>query len=165
MNPSPQSPGGIRECTRVRDWFSAATAPRARAAVSQRSRHPRFSAPPAITAAQKAARSLNVAHGSRSRAPGPGSRPVATLEVGGPWPHRRNDRAKPTLGSRRLRLQRVLDRVTDAIFLGNSDGFAALLEARRRLVDAKVSGVDDNLNDGMSRFFSRPKRPHTPPAT
>jgi len=115
MNPSPQSPGGIRECTRVRDWFSAATAPRARAAVSQRSRHPRFSAPPAITAAQKAARSLNVAHGSRSRAPGPGSRPVATLEVGGPWPHRRNDRAKPTLEPRRLRLQRVLDRVTDAI--------------------------------------------------
>ena len=38
--------------------------------------------------------------------------------------------------------------------------------ARRRLLDAKVTGMDENLNGGMSRFFNRTKRAKTPtPAT
>lgn len=76
-----------------------------------------------------------------------------------------NDLSLPaTLNPRILRLERVVERMGNAVFLANSDAFADLLEVRRRLMDAKVTGVDDNLNDGMSRFFNRPKRtkPTTP---
>lgn len=57
-----------------------------------------------------------------------------------------------------LRLERVKDRFDHAAFVADSDAFADLLEARRRLLDAEVTGVDDNLNEGMTRLFNRPKR-------
>lgn len=67
------------------------------------------------------------------------------------------------LAPRQLRLDRLKQRIDDAVVLANSDAFADMLEVRRRLMDAKVSGVDDNLDEGMARFFKRPKRTKTPP--
>ena len=69
------------------------------------------------------------------------------------------------LNPRILRLQRITQHFTDATFLADSDAFSDLLEARRRLQDAGVSGVDDNLNDGMNRFFNRSKRAKPTPPT
>ena len=69
------------------------------------------------------------------------------------------------LNPRILRLQRITGRFNDATFLADSDAFSDLLEARRRLQDAGVSGVDDNLNEGMARFFNRPKRGKSTPTT
>jgi hypothetical protein len=63
-----------------------------------------------------------------------------------------------TLNPRLLRLQRITERLSNAVFLADSDAFGSLLEARRRLLDAKVTGTDDNLDAGMSRFFIRPRR-------
>ncbi len=59
------------------------------------------------------------------------------------------------LESRLLRLKRVEDHITSAIFLADSDAFAAGLQVRRLLQDAGVSGVDDNLSEGLVRFFKR----------
>ena len=59
------------------------------------------------------------------------------------------------LDPRALRLERVLDRINGGRFLARSDAFAALLGARRQLKDAGVAGVDDNLSDGLRRFFTR----------
>jgi len=56
---------------------------------------------------------------------------------------------------RLLRAQRVVDRLTSGTFQADSDSFAAALEIRRHLKDAGVSGVDDNLSDGLQRFFNR----------
>ena len=56
---------------------------------------------------------------------------------------------------RLLRAQRIVDRLTGGTFLADSDAFAAALEIRRHLKDAGVAGVDDNLNDGLQRFFNR----------
>lgn len=67
---------------------------------------------------------------------------------------------------RQLRLQRVMDRLESARFLAKSDSFSALLGVRRTLKDAGVTGVDDNLSDGLRRFFSRSsgQKPTPPPA-
>ena len=59
------------------------------------------------------------------------------------------------LAPRQLRLARVLDRLECARFLARSDAFAELLGARRILRDSGVAGVDDNLSEGLQRFFSR----------
>ncbi len=56
---------------------------------------------------------------------------------------------------RQLRAQRIVDRLTGGTFLADSDTFAAALEIRRHLKDAGVAGVDDNLSDGLQRFFNR----------
>ena len=71
----------------------------------------------------------------------------------------------PVVSPRQLRLQRVADRLGSLLFLANSDAFAALLGARRRLKDAGLAGVDDNLSEGLARFFNRESRaqPPTPP--
>lgn len=60
-----------------------------------------------------------------------------------------------TLAPRELRLARVLDRLGGARFLARSDAFAELLGVRRALKDTGVAGVDDNLSDGLQRFFNR----------
>ena len=66
---------------------------------------------------------------------------------------------------RQLRVERLKDRLDSTVFLANSDVFADLLEARRRLMDANVAGVDADLSAGMQRFFNRSKRTKpTPPA-
>ncbi|MBI5388413.1 MAG: hypothetical protein HZA90_27425 [Verrucomicrobia bacterium] len=59
------------------------------------------------------------------------------------------------LEPRELRLARVLDRINNARFLARSDLFATMLGVRRQLKEAGVAGVDDNLSDGLRRFFSR----------
>ena len=71
----------------------------------------------------------------------------------------------PVLLPRQIRLQRVADRLGSALFMANSDAFAALLGVRRRLKDAGLAGVDDNLSEGLARFFNRESRsqPPTPP--
>ena len=56
---------------------------------------------------------------------------------------------------RLLRMQRLVDRLVSGSFLADSDAFAASLETRRHLKDAGVAGVDDNLSDGLQRFFNR----------
>lgn len=68
---------------------------------------------------------------------------------------------------RELRLARLLDRFGGGRFLARSDAFAALLGARRQLREAGVSGVDDDLSDGLRRFFSRssPDKPAAPGGT
>lgn len=63
---------------------------------------------------------------------------------------------------RLLRLQRVVDRLAGARFLAGSDSFAVMLGARRQLKDSGVAGVDDNLSEGLQRFFSRAS--HAQPA-
>lgn len=68
------------------------------------------------------------------------------------------------LASRLLRLHRLADQVESSVFLAGSEAFADLLEVRRRLQDANVAGVDDNLNEGMQRFFNCPKRTKAKPA-
>jgi hypothetical protein len=68
---------------------------------------------------------------------------------------RRDLKLEETLATRELRVARVLDRIACARFLARSDAFAALLGVRRRLKDAGVAGVDDDLSDGLRRFFSR----------
>jgi hypothetical protein len=55
-----------------------------------------------------------------------------------------------------LRLQRIIDRLKSGTFLANSDAFSVSLDARRQLKNAGVHGNDDNLNEGLKRFFSRP---------
>jgi len=60
----------------------------------------------------------------------------------------------------------VLDRLESAQFLARSDAFSALLGVRRALKDAGVAGVDDNLSDGLKRFFTRSSKSEpTPPTT
>ena len=70
------------------------------------------------------------------------------------------------IGPRQLRAQRIVDRLDGATFLANSDAFAACLGVRRQLKDSGVAGVDDNLSDGLKRFFNRTNRatPPTPTA-
>lgn len=63
-----------------------------------------------------------------------------------------------TLSPFELRLARVLDRVNSARFLARSDAFAELLGVRRALKDSGVAGVDDDLSEGLGRFFSRSNR-------
>ena len=58
-----------------------------------------------------------------------------------------------------LRLHRIGERVETAAFLARSDAFASLLAVRRRLKDAELPGIDDDLNDGLRRFFRRDKAP------
>ncbi len=72
-----------------------------------------------------------------------------------------------TLDPRRLRAQRITDRLVSAMFLANSDAFAVLLGVRRQLKDAGLAGVDDNLSEGLQRFFNRQAKvsPPTPPPT
>ncbi len=65
------------------------------------------------------------------------------------------------LAPRQLRLQRILDHVGGARFLAGSDAFSALLSVRRQLRGAGVAGVDDNLSDGLARFFSRSSKAET----
>ena len=60
-----------------------------------------------------------------------------------------------TVEPRLLRIQRIADRLDSATFLANSDAFGALLGVRRQLKDSGVTGVDDNLSDGLQRFFNR----------
>lgn len=67
-----------------------------------------------------------------------------------------------TLAPRQLRLSRVLDRIEGARFLARSDAFAELLGVRRTLKDSGVAGVDDNLSDGLQRFFNRTNKGTTP---
>ncbi len=59
------------------------------------------------------------------------------------------------LEARELRLSRVVNKLGDARFLARSDAFAALLGVRRHLKDAGVAGVDNNLSEGLARFFTR----------
>jgi hypothetical protein len=56
---------------------------------------------------------------------------------------------------RQLRLQRVCDKFDSTRLRGRSDAFRAMLDARRQLLDAGVAGVDDNLSEGLQRYFSR----------
>ncbi len=63
-----------------------------------------------------------------------------------------------------LRLQRVSDRLHSAQFLARSDAFSALLSARRALKDAQVAGVDDDLSEGLRRFFTRGAKAAPTPA-
>ncbi len=65
---------------------------------------------------------------------------------------------------RLMRLQRVVDRMQTTQFLARSDAFSALLGVRRSLKDAHVAGVDDDLSDGLKRFFSRTSRATPAPA-
>jgi len=67
-----------------------------------------------------------------------------------------------TIEPRQLRAQRIVDRLESGVFLANSDAFAALLGVRRQLKDSGVAGVDDNLSDGLQRFFNRTNRTQTP---
>ena len=60
-----------------------------------------------------------------------------------------------------LRLQRILGRITDADFLAHSDAFKNLLDGRSQLQKGGVTGVDDNLSEGMAHYFNRSK--HTKP--
>src|SRR5882672_6053831 len=53
------------------------------------------------------------------------------------------------LGVRCHAAQRNVERLESAVFLANSDAFAALLGVRRQLKDSGVAGVDDNLSDGL----------------
>lgn len=66
---------------------------------------------------------------------------------------------------RAIRLQRVLDRFGSTQFLARSDAFSALLGVRRGLKDAGVAGVDDDLSEGLQRFFSRTAKPKPTPGT
>ena len=63
-----------------------------------------------------------------------------------------------------LRMERVRDKVENATFLARSDAFAVLLSVRRLLKEADMAGVDDDLSDGLRRFFRRDKvvKPATP---
>ncbi len=70
-----------------------------------------------------------------------------------------------TLAPRELRLSRLLDRLGGARFLARSDAFAELLGVRRTLKDVGLAGVDDDLSDGLRRFFGRAAKPETPPPT
>ncbi len=70
-----------------------------------------------------------------------------------------------TVAPRLLRAQRIVDRLTGGTFLADSDTFAAALEIRRHLKDAGVAGVDDNLSDGLQRFFNRSNAKPAPAAT
>lgn len=63
---------------------------------------------------------------------------------------------------RRLRAKRIVDRLESAIFLANSDAFSVLLGVRRQLKDVGVAGVDDDLSEGLERFFNRTS--HATPA-
>ena len=67
-----------------------------------------------------------------------------------------------TLAPRHLRLNRLADRLEGARFLARSDLFSALLGARRSLREGGVAGVDDNLSDGLQRFFNRSGGDKTP---
>ena len=58
-----------------------------------------------------------------------------------------------------LRLQRVAGHLESGLFLARSDAFSALLGVRRQLKDANLPGIDDDLNDGLRRFFRRDKAP------
>lgn len=68
------------------------------------------------------------------------------------------------LDPRILRLQRVMDRLNSARFLAGSDTFAVMLGVRRQLKDSGVAGVDDNLSDGLQRFFTRTSHAQPAPA-
>ncbi len=59
------------------------------------------------------------------------------------------------LESRILRVERILERLVAGQFMARSDAFSALLGVRRTLKHAGVAGVDDNLSDGLKRFFTR----------
>jgi hypothetical protein len=69
------------------------------------------------------------------------------------------------IAPRQLRIQRILDRLESARFKARSDGFANCLDARRQLRAAKVAGVDDDLSEGLRRFFSRADRSDTAPTS
>lgn len=58
-----------------------------------------------------------------------------------------------------LRFQRVSERLETAAFLARNDAFATLLAVRRQLKDADLPGIDDDLDDGLRRFFRRDKAP------
>ncbi len=62
-----------------------------------------------------------------------------------------------------LRLSRVIDRLGNARFLARSDSFAQLLGVRRALKDAGLTGVDDDLDEGLKRFFNRSGKAATTP--
>lgn len=68
----------------------------------------------------------------------------------------------PVVSPRLIRLQRVVDRLESALFLADSDAFAVLLGVRRQLKDAGLAGVDDNLSEGLQRFFNRQSRAQPP---
>ena len=70
-----------------------------------------------------------------------------------------------TVNPRLLRAQRIVDRLVSGVFLADSDSFAACLETRRHLKDAGVAGVDDNMSDGLQRFFNRTSSTPKPAAT
>jgi hypothetical protein len=67
------------------------------------------------------------------------------------------------LAPRQLRLERVRDKLDSTRFRGRSDAFRAMLDVRRQLTAAGVAGVDDNLSDGLKRYFSR-QSTEAPPA-
>jgi hypothetical protein len=52
-----------------------------------------------------------------------------------------------------------MDRMESGKFMARSDAFAVLLGVRRQLKDSDVAGIDDDLSDGLSRFFSRTSKP------
>lgn len=64
----------------------------------------------------------------------------------------------------KLRLQRLVDKLTSAQFDARSDAFTAGLKIRETLQRSGVAGVDDNLNEGMKRYFSRSKAAAPEPA-
>lgn len=69
------------------------------------------------------------------------------------------------VGPRLLRIQRITDKLVSSTFQADSDSFAAGLEIRRHLKDAGVTGTDDNLSDGLQRFFNRSNRTATTTTT
>lgn len=62
-----------------------------------------------------------------------------------------------------LRMKRIMAHLAESQFLAESDIFAAMLEARRHLLNAKIPGLDKQLDEGMESFFSRPKKTKTTP--
>ena len=68
---------------------------------------------------------------------------------------KRDLKLEADLEPRKLRLERLVDRLESAILMAASDSFSSGLFVRRQLRSLGVAGVDDGLDDGLRTFFKR----------
>ncbi|MFZ4767495.1 MAG: hypothetical protein ACOYMN_21295, partial [Roseimicrobium sp.] len=80
-----------------------------------------------------------------------------------PAPIQRDLKLRDGLMARSPRIDKIAQAWSNGIFFASSDTFSAGLDIRAQLTDADVAGVDDNLDDGLQRFFSRSPRKKAEP--
>ena len=75
-----------------------------------------------------------------------------------PAPIQRDLKLRDALMARSPRIDKIAQAWSNGLFFTSSDSFSAGLDIRSQLTDADVPGVDDNLDEGLQRFFSRSPR-------